>query len=193
MTASDLTLRPATLDDAAALGWFAEHVFRDTFGPHNRPEDMDAYCAKSFSLDAQQRELADRDLHTVLAISGGDLAGYAQLRTGPPPACVTGPHPIELKRLYVEQRWQGRGIAQTLMNHAIELAHPRGAQTLYLSVWQHNHRAIAFYAKLGFERVGVAPFRLGADLQLDPVMVRALPARASEPRETPRHSPEVEP
>jgi ribosomal protein S18 acetylase RimI-like enzyme len=176
MTAPDLTLRPATLDDAPALGWFAEHVFRDTFGPHNRPEDMDAYCRKAFALDAMRGELADGDLHTALAIAHGAIAGYAQLRAGPPPACVTGPHPIELKRLYVERRWQGHGVAQTLMTHAIELAQQRGAQTLYLSVWQHNHRAIAFYAKHGFERVGVAPFRLGADLQLDPVMMRPLPA-----------------
>ena len=175
MTAPDLTLRPATLDDAAALGSFAEHVFRDTFGPHYSPDDMDAYCSKAFSLDQQRRELGDPELHTVLALARGAIAGFAQLRSGPPPACVTGPQPIELKRLYVEQRWHGAGVAQTLMAHAIELAQQRGAKTLYLSVWQHNHRAIAFYAKHGFERVGVAPFRVGADIQLDPVMMRPLP------------------
>jgi ribosomal protein S18 acetylase RimI-like enzyme len=180
MTSPDLTLRPATLDDAPALGSFAEQVFRDTFGPHYRSEDMDAYCSKAFSLDEQRRELADRDLHTVLGIARGAIAGFAQLRSGPPPACVTGPHPLELKRLYVERRWHGGGVANTLMAHAIELAQQRGAQTLYLSVWQHNHRAIAFYAKHGFERVGVAPFRVGADIQLDPVMVRPLPVHTGE-------------
>ena len=177
MTVPDLTLRPATLDDAAARGAFAEHVFRDSFGPFNRPEDMNAYCSKAFSLDEQRRELTDRELHTVLALARGTIAGYAQLRSGAPPPCVTGPHPIELKRLYVERRWHGGGVAQTLMTHAMELAQRLGAQTLYLSVWQHNHRAIAFYVKHAFERVGVAPFRLGADVQLDPVMVRPLPAR----------------
>src|SRR5262245_57399800 len=130
MTAFDLTLRPATLDDAAALGSFAEHVFRDTFGPFNRPEDMDAYCSKAFSLDQQRRELTDRDLHTALALEHGTIAGFAQLRSGSPPPCVTGPLPIELKRLYVERRFHGGGVAQTLMAHAIELAQRRGAQTL---------------------------------------------------------------
>jgi ribosomal protein S18 acetylase RimI-like enzyme len=181
MTAPDLTLRPATLDDAAALGSFAEHVFRDTFGPFYRPDDMNAYCSKAFSLDEQRRELTDRDLRTVLALERGTIAGFAQLRSGSPPPCVTGPHPIELKRLYVEQRWHGRGVAQILMTHAIELAQRRGAQTLYLSVWQHNHRAIAFYAKHGFEHVGVAPFRVGADIQLDPIMALPLPASTGEP------------
>jgi diamine N-acetyltransferase len=174
MTAIDVTLRPAGLDDAAALASFAEHVFRDTFGPHNSADDMDAYCGTAFSLEKQQRELADPELHTVLAFARGELAGYSQLLAGPPPPCVTGPDPLELKRLYVGRRWHGGGVAHTLMTHAIEIARARGARTLHLSVWQHNHRAIAFYAKYGFEPVGVAPFRLGSDVQLDPVMMRSL-------------------
>jgi hypothetical protein len=37
-----------------------------------------------------------------------------------------------------------------------------------------DHRAIAFYARHGFAQVGSAPFLLGTDLQIDPVMVRPL-------------------
>jgi diamine N-acetyltransferase len=174
MTPLDLPLRPATSGDAAALAAFAEHVFRETFGPHNRPEDMDTYCSTAFSLAELERELTAPYLHTVLAVAGDEIAGYAQLRDGPAPECVTGPDPIELKRLYVGLPWQGGGVAHTLMAHAMDLAQQRGAQTLYLSVWQHHQRAIALYAKQGFERVGAAPFQLGADIQLDPIMMRML-------------------
>jgi ribosomal protein S18 acetylase RimI-like enzyme len=177
----DLTLRTADCDDAAALASFAEHVFRDAFGPHNRAEDMDAYCSTAFSVEEQQRQLADRDHETVLAIACGELAGYAQLHAGPPPPCVTGPHPLELKRLYVDRRWHGRGVAQALMTHAMTVAQQRGAQTFYLSVWQYNHRAIAFYAKHGFVQVGSAPFVLGTDVQHDPVMMRPLPVTVAGP------------
>ena len=180
MTPLDLTLRPATRSDAAALAAFAEHVFRETFGPHNRADDMDAYCSSAFSLAELERELTAPYLHTIVAVAGGEIAGYAQLRDGAPPDCVTGPDPIELKRLYVGRRWQGAGVAQTLMAHAADLARQRGARTFYLSVWQHNHRAIAFYARQGFERVGVAPFQLGADIQLDPVMMRPLLPRGEQ-------------
>jgi ribosomal protein S18 acetylase RimI-like enzyme len=177
MTPLDLTLRPATRGDAAALAAFAEHVFRETFGPHNRPEDIDAYCSTAFSLAELERELAAPYLYTAVAVTGGEIAGYAQLRDGAPPDCVTGRDPIELKRLYVDRRWQGAGVAQMLMAHAMDLAQQRGARTMYLAVWEHNHRAIAFYAKQGFEHVGVAPFQLGADLQHDPVMMRSLVER----------------
>jgi diamine N-acetyltransferase len=171
----DLGFRQAGVDDAAALAALAEHVFRDTFGPHHRADDMDLYCSTAFAIEQQRREIADPDRYTVLAFVRGELAGYAQLRAISPPPCVTGSRPLELNRLYVDRRWHGIGVAQALMAHVIAVAQQRGARTMYLSVWRHNHRAIAFYAKLGFEHVGTAPFLLGTDLQIDPVMMRALP------------------
>jgi ribosomal protein S18 acetylase RimI-like enzyme len=174
MTPFDLTLRPGTLDDAAALAGFAQRVFRATYGPHNRAEDMDAYCSAAYAIDQQRSELLDPTYDTALAIAHGEIAGYAQLCVAPPPPCVIGPAPIELKRFYVDPRWHGAGVAHALLVHAIEVAGQRGAQTLHLSVWQHNHRAIAFYRKHGFAEVGSAPFQLGADLQLDPVLMMPL-------------------
>jgi ribosomal protein S18 acetylase RimI-like enzyme len=68
-----------------------------------------------------------------------------------------------------------------LLDHAIAFAEQRGALTLYLSVWRDNQRAIAFYAKCGFVQVGTSEFRLGSDVQIDPVMVRPLAAGPSQP------------
>jgi hypothetical protein len=35
-------------------------------------------------------------------------------------------------------------------------------------------RAIAFYVRYGFVKVGDAPFQLGTDVQTDPIMARPL-------------------
>lgn len=174
----DLAFRTARLEDAAATAAFAEQVFRDTFGAHNSPQDMDAHCRATFAVAQIEREITDPDRHTVLATVGGAVAGYLLLRAGEPPACVTGPDPYELKRLYVSRPWHGTGVADALMTHAIDLAQQRGARTFYLSVWLHNHRAIAFYTRHGFTTIGTAPFQLGADIQHDPIMARELPGRA---------------
>ena len=45
------------------------------------------------------------------------------------------------------------------MDWAIETARAEGAPAIYLSVWEHGARAIAFYARHGFATVGEAPFR----------------------------------
>jgi ribosomal protein S18 acetylase RimI-like enzyme len=170
------SIRPARLDDAAPLAAFAERVFRASFGPHNTASDMDEYCGAAFAVDRVRGELAADHRITALAVARGELAGYAQLCTLPAPPCVTGPAPIELKRLYVDPALHGSGVARALMDHAIELARRRGAQTLYLGVWRHNHRAIAFYRKYGFVEVGSLPFQLGRDVQIDPIMMAPLSA-----------------
>lgn len=183
MTSMDLVFRPATAGDAAALAVFGERAFRDAFGPHNTAADMAAYCGAAFAVDRVGRELGDPDRHTVLAYLRGELVGYAQLRAAPPPAFITGDAPIELLRFYVDGRWHGRGIAQALMAAVLEAAAVRGAHSLYLAVWEHNHRAAAFYAKHGFAKVGRVPFVLGSDRQIDDVMARPLAAAAARAAE----------
>jgi GNAT superfamily N-acetyltransferase len=174
MTTVPLGIRLAGPADASAVAEFGERSFRETFGPDNRPADMDAYCAATYALERQRAELSAPDRVTLLAEVDGILAGYAQLREGPAPACVTGPDPIELLRFYVDRRWHGQGIAAALMEQTIAQARRRGRRTLFLAVWERNPRAIAFYRKQGFREVGSQTFQLGQDMQDDRVMERAL-------------------
>src|SRR5690606_6916474 len=106
--------------------------------------------------------------------AASDLIGYAHLVSGNAPDAVTGPAPIELKRLYVARAWHGRGVAQTLMDAIMDAARCQGAKTLWLGVWKRNARACAFYEKYGFARVGAHEFVLGADVQTDWVLSRSL-------------------
>jgi RimJ/RimL family protein N-acetyltransferase len=52
----------------------------------------------------------------------------------------------------------------------MDAARHRGAKTLWLGVWERNHRARAFYAKCGFRDVGDHIFLFGTDPQTDLVM-----------------------
>lgn len=175
MSDSTVTIRLATPADAAALAAFGERTFRETFGPDNRPEDVDLYVGATYSADRQGAEIVDPDRITYVGEHGGTLAAYAQLRAnGGIPDCVTGPAPIELLRFYVDRPWQGRGVAHELMDTVVAAALSRGARTLWLGVWERNPRAIAFYGKHGFRDVGCVPFKLGGDDQTDRVMARAL-------------------
>jgi len=99
---------------------------------------------------------------------------FGPLREGAAPACVGGAAPIELLRFYVDPAWQGRGVAQSLMDAVVAEATTRGAKTVWLGVWERNPRAIAFYAKSGFRDAGSQPFVLGTDRQTDRIMVRAI-------------------
>ena len=168
------TIRRAVPGDAAALAELGARTFRDAFEADNKPEDMALYLASTYGLDLQSAELRNTGIVTLLAEHESRLAGYAQLRDGPAPDCAGGPRPIELWRFYVERAWQGRGVARFLMAGTIEAAAGRGAGTVWLSVWERNLRARAFYRKNGFEDRGEKAFILGNDRQTDRVMTLVL-------------------
>ena len=160
--------------DADALCVFAARTFTDTYGRHNRPEDLRMHLTTSYGLLQQMRELSDPDVATLLACCGEQLAGFAQVRRGPAPACVTGEAPVELHRFYVDAVWHGRGVGQLLLAHARDAAIAFGGATFWLKVWERNPRAIAFYAKESFVDVGTADFFVGSDRQSDRVLAMAL-------------------
>ena len=106
-----ILIRRADASDAEELARFASRTFSEAFGAENTPEDLALYLARAYGPAQQGAELRDPTWTTLLAEEGKSLAGYAQVRTGPTPSCVTGQGPIELYRFYVDSPWQGRGGA----------------------------------------------------------------------------------
>ena len=170
-----ISIRAGVTTDASSLAELAARTFRETFEAENRPHDMALHIAHAYGTFQQERELVDPDIATLLVEVDGHLAGYAQLRSGVPPACVTEEEPVELWRFYIAQSWQGRGVAQALMRRVESEAYRRGGRTLWLGVWERNERAKAFYHKNGFTDVGSHVFMLGTDAQTDRILVRSVP------------------
>jgi diamine N-acetyltransferase len=175
-----IIIRPGEPSDASTLAELAARTFQDTFAADNRPEDMAVHVSQAYGPLQQGRELADPNVATLLADTGNGLAGYAQLRRGPAPACVEGESPIELWRFYIDREWHGRGLAQKLMQRVDLDARRMGARTMWLGVWERNERAKAFYRKCGFVDVGSHTFMLGSDVQTDRVWTRPIPPDASQ-------------
>jgi ribosomal protein S18 acetylase RimI-like enzyme len=167
-----VTIRRATTDDAARLAVLAEATFTDTFAADNTPDDMALYLARTFGEAMQRAELSDSRNVAFFAERAGDLVGYAMLREGPAPDSVAAPDATEIVRLYAVKQFIGAGVGAALMQRCLDHAAARGRGTIWLGVWEHNTRAIAFYIRWGFTDVGTLPFTLGHDRQTDRVMTR---------------------
>ena len=169
-----VTIRRANSDDANLLAGLGARTFQETFAADNTVEDMAAYLASHFSVAQQTAELAHPDSTFLIAEVDGVAAGYAKLHAGEPPKEIEGARPIELVRLYVLQKWFGRGVGEALMRVCLEEAQNAGHETIWLGVWERNPRARAFYNKWDFRAVGEHMFQLGSDEQRDILMERAL-------------------
>lgn len=166
-------IRRAVPQDAPALADLALRSFVDAFGEGSDPHDLALHTARWYGPAQQAAEIAHPRVTTLVAeTADGRLAAYVQLRRDEVPECVDDRAAAMVARFYVDRPWHGRGLAQRLMDAAVDAVRAMGARSVWLGVWERNHRAIAFYAKAGYRDVGSHTYLFGTDPQTDRVMWR---------------------
>lgn len=167
--------RDATPADWPLIDALFRTSFVETFGHLYRDEDLEAFLGQ-FTPEAWRQELTDPDYQFRLAFAGEEPAGFAKIS---PVTLPVEPEEaaLELRQLYLPNRFHGLGIAGQLMEWALAQARQRGAVELYLSVWSENWRAKAFYRRYGFAYVKPYPFMVGDQADEDEIWRLSLEAR----------------
>lgn len=173
---TEMLIRQAKLEDAESLTDLAYTTFWDAFADHpkNAPDDLNHYMRQAFSLAQITTELTDPRSVFLLAEIDGELAGYAKLVLDNIEPGITAARPVELNRLYSQQKFLGQGVGQALMEACFARARTENCDVMWLGVWEYNPRAQRFYEKNGFHVVGKHVFQLGKDPQTDLLMERVL-------------------
>ncbi len=169
MPDSTVTIRQATVNDAEALAEIGARTFRLGCPPETREEDLAAFIATELTPSKFREHLSNVDVTIFLAESNCEIAGFLMLVARSNHSLVQIKDPMEVRKIYVDPRHHGAGVAGALMNAALEVV---GEQPCWLSVHSGNARAIAFYRKWGFTPVGTYHFMVGNDPQEDKVMLR---------------------
>ena len=163
-----IAYRTGTPADLPAIDALFRTSFADTFAHLYKPEDLAAFFA-NFTPAAWAEEMADDRYAFRLAEDDGQLVGFVKL--GPPSVPVEScADRLELRQLYLDKEWHGRGIAQQLMDWAIAEARRRGVHELYLTVYVDNLRAKRVYERYGFVAVGRYDFMVGDHADEDIIM-----------------------
>lgn len=170
MTSPSFLVRKANAHDITALVELARTTFHDAYEKLDKAEDIRDYVTKHFTSANFEAILREPTSDLFVAMIGTRYAGYMHLRRAAPPACVIGPAPIELVRLYLRQEEIGKGLGASMMKLAFIIALERRCRTLWLSVYDKNIHAVEFYKQWGFEDVGTKEFQFGGKVYQDPVM-----------------------
>jgi predicted N-acetyltransferase YhbS len=160
-------IRKANRQDAELLAELAKRAFYEAFSGQTAPQNMAAYLRSTFSIDKIQTELDDQDSLYLIADFQTDPSGYAYLSKVRPPACIDDPDAIQLARLYLLREYYGLGVGNSLMRACLDESRARGYRTVWLSSWELNGRANAFYDRWRFKAVGRQKFVVGNDIQND--------------------------
>lgn len=147
--------RAATPADAAILADLGARTFTATFGHLYSAKNLGIFL-ENHTIAAWTAILGGGDA-VRFAEAGGTAIAYARIGAPELPFDPGDRAACELRQLYVDARWHGRGVAPALMDWVMAEARNRGAQDLWLSVFTENRRARTFYARYGF--VEVMPYR----------------------------------
>lgn len=165
-------LRRSTIEDSGHLAALARDSFCQTFGHLYSTENLADFLA-GHTTEGWAAILAHPANAVCVAEADGALVGYARLG---PPKLPFDPEPdaVELRQFYLLKPWQGRGLADVLMDWVLAEARRREASALYLSVFEDNGRAKRFYARHGFAFVTTHDFMVGDHRDTDHILRRAL-------------------
>ena len=161
-----VSLRFATVDDAALLHSVAAATFALACPPDTTQASIDAFIAEHLSEASFAGYLADPQRQLIIGQHNGAAAGYTMLVYGEPTdadvaAAVALRPTAELSKCYVMADHHGTGLAGTMIAASVGAARERGALSVWLGVNIHNARANRFYEKNGFAQVGTKRFLVG--------------------------------
>lgn len=171
-----IEVRRAGVEDAAMLALVGAATFLDSFAGVLPGEAIVAHCARHHVATVYAGYLARPEVAAWLAVmrAGGAPVGYAMLTPPELPEETLRAGDAELKRIYALSRLHGSGVGQRLMETAIAEARARGARRLMLGVYAGNARALRFYERNGFVRVGERRFTVGSLVCDDYVLAREM-------------------
>lgn len=114
----------------------------------------------------------------IVAVHEGLLVGMVVLNQHQDPeyadvAWKSLERPAVVHRLMVAPAWEGRSVGQALMRFVERRALELGYGCIRLDAFQENVRALRFYERDGYQRVGTVRFRKGLFDCFEKALVRA--------------------
>ena len=172
-------VRLAQPDDALCLSVLAMQVFLDTYATEGIRPQLAREVLSSYSQAVFVAALSDSGSRVCVAEHAGSLIGFAQVTLGAQHDLAPAGQQAELLRLYVQEPFTGKKVGTLLLARAERLALEGGASVLWLTPWVHNHRALAFYLRRGYEDFGLTYFVLEGESHENRVHAKHLRAASA--------------
>jgi ribosomal protein S18 acetylase RimI-like enzyme len=167
---SKIEINKASITELETIQKISIQTFTDTFAAVNTAENMENYIRDNFNLDKISSELNNPDSAFYIATFENETIGYLKINFGNAQTEKQKENTLEIHRIYVLETFHGKKVGQLLLDEAIKIAHETNIDSIWLGVWEENHKALRFYTKNGFVEFDKHIFVLGDEVQTDLLM-----------------------
>ena len=150
-------IRKAEERDASSLAAVSIEVWLSTYLREGVSSFFADYVLAEFTAQKFRDSIGDPDFSLWVSENRTGIDGFVTVcSTATPP--LPGCSPLEIKTLYVQPRHQSGGKGAALLHHALAHCRRMGCEGAWLKVAAENSRAIDFYRRHGFQRIGSTDF-----------------------------------
>ena len=156
--------RLAEKKDAEYIALLARITFTETFGHFFRDrQDLLNYYDSTFSVEKIERSISKSNNIYWISFLDRLPVGYAKLKLNSKSEFIESENICQLQKIYVLKDFLSMKIGLELQNLLLEKAKELEFEKIWLSVLNSNERALNFYKKNGFEKIGNHDFQIGKE------------------------------
>ena len=159
-----IEIRLAKKEDAQFIALLGRITFTETFGHSFRDQkDLIDYYNLTFSVEKIEKGIKKPNNIFWIAFVNRLPVGYAKLKLNSKSEFIESTNTCQLQKIYVLKDFLSMKIGFELQNLLLKKTKKLGYDNIWLSVLNSNERAINFYKKNGFEKIGYHDFQIGKE------------------------------
>ena len=159
-----IEIRLAKKEDAQFIALLGRITFTETFGHFFRDQkDLIDYYNLTFSVQKIEDGIKKPNNIFWIAFVNRFPVGYAKLKLYSNSEFIESKDVCQLQKIYVLKDFLSMKIGFELQDLLLKKAKELNFNKVWLSVLNSNERAINFYKKNGFEKIGNHDFQIGKE------------------------------
>lgn len=147
-----ITIQKARVEDVTEIKKLLYETWTATYSEIYSPEAINTVTSQWHSIHLLTKQIQDSSICFYVAKDTNKIVGMCNAKAD------QEENSINIQRLHVLPQYQRQGIGSMLMN-MVTKAFPK-ASKIDLEVEKQNHRASAFYKKMGFQEKGKKTFQV---------------------------------
>jgi ribosomal protein S18 acetylase RimI-like enzyme len=165
-----LEFKKARINDLLKIQRIAYETWPITFGQVITNEQINYMLELIYNEASLKRQMIEKEHNFILAEKGNQSLGFASYEIN-----YNSEPQLMIHKLYILPFTQGLGIGTKFLNLLSDIALQNNNKQLRLKVYFKNTKAIGFYEKYGFQKIGTETTNLGNNYNvLDNIMVKEL-------------------
>ncbi|WP_347219611.1 GNAT family N-acetyltransferase [Chryseobacterium sp.] len=159
-----IQIRAAIPEDAQHIALLGRITFTETFSEYFRDQqDLFDYFERTFSVAKIRNSIQNPNNKFWMAFWNDLPIGYAKLKINSPTEFIDSKAVSQLQKIYVLKEFLDKKAGKALMDELMASFENSDQQYIWLSVLNSNERALQFYEKNGFSKIGEHHFSIGKE------------------------------